>query len=60
MKYINILETTNAIGKEKITLPSPHPVSFILPLLLKNIGGFVYIITTTINIYINIDIYNGF
>ena len=57
---MNILDTTNAIGKENITLPSPHPVSFISPLLLKNIAGFVYIITTTTNIYINIDIYNGF
>ena len=55
-----MLETTNAIGKEKITFPSPHPVSFIFPSLLKNIAGLVYIITTTINMYINIDIYNGF
>jgi hypothetical protein len=41
-------------------LSSPHPVSFILPSSLKNIDGFVYIITITINIYINIDIYNEF
>ena len=48
---MNILDITNAIGKENITLPSPHPVSFILPSLLKNIEGLVYIITTTTNIY---------
>ena len=57
---MNILDNTSAIGRENIIFPSPQPVSFILPFLSKNIEGFVYIITITINIYINIDIYNGF
>ena len=57
---MNILDNTRAIGRENIILPSPQPVSFNFPLLSKNILGFVYIITTTINIYINIDMYNGF
>ena len=48
------------MGRENITLLSPHPVSFILPFLSKNIGGFVYIINITINIYNNMDIYRGF
>jgi len=57
---MKILDTTKHIGNENITLPSPQPVSFIIPCLSKNIPGFVYMIKITTNTYINIDIYNGF